>query len=883
MQIKLSSLGLTLAILLGGCEVQSTHSPTPSKLQQVELDQLANTLQIKKQVLENRYKDCNNQAATAHDAGQCMLMRIEVTPKIDLANSDWAIYFSLVDPLKVITQSEGLNVEHINGDLHKILPSQDFNGFEAGKSLSVEFIARGHYLTDAEFMPNFYIASEGLQAKDIVSTKAGIDPETGLETRPYAVPLGFADQVFYRSANDKTPKATSSYLYDKYADVTKNTAHVDTGIIPTPSKVVQNRSAQRFDLSQGLTFNLTGIKRDAIDAAINRLAVLGATESANGSAVNIQIDTLLTEPESYQLVVSAQSIDIKAADKAGAFYALSSVASLITIGQTSIAQINIEDSPRFGFRGVHVDVARNFHSKAFILKLMTQMSAYKMNKLHLHLGDDEGWRLEIKGLPELTEVGAKRCHDPEETTCLLAQLGAGSTGEGEVNGYYSISDYQEILRAATANHIQVIPSFDMPGHSRAAIKSMEARYKNRMAQGDEAGAKQYLLTDFEDQTQYESIQFYTDNTLNVCMESTYDFIEKIMVEMKQVHLAAGQPLTRYHIGADETAGAWKDSPICRNFMQNNTLGINTVEQLGGYFIERVSNLLADLDIEVAGWNDGMGHTNPANMPKVVQSNAWGVLPWGGHAAAHKQVNQNWQVVVSTPDALYFDFPYEPDPMEAGYTWASRHISTRRVFEFQPENLPIHAEFWQGPEENNYQIDDREQRDDAGNVTHSPIKKGLRFAGMQGHIWSETIRSDSQTEYQLFPRLLAVAERAWHQAEWEVPYNHQGALFNQSSGVFTAELRKQRDNEFVHFANLLGQKELNKLDLANVAYRVPTVGAKVIAGKLHANLIYPGLTIEYKTDNGNWQQYQQPIAVEGDIQVRAVAADGQRKGRTIQVQ
>jgi hexosaminidase len=161
------------------------------------------------------------------------------------------------------------------------------------------------------------------------------------------------------------------------------------------------------------------------------------------------------------------------------------------------------------FRGLHVDVARNFHSKAEILAILDQMAAYKLNRLHLHLADDEGWRVEIAGLPELTTIGSRRCHDLAERTCLLPQLGAGPDPSAPVNGFYSRADYIEIVRAAQARHIQVIPSFDMPGHSRAAIKAMEARAARLRAEGKpEAEAGRYLLSEAGNASVYSSIQHY---------------------------------------------------------------------------------------------------------------------------------------------------------------------------------------------------------------------------------------------------------------------------------------------------------------------------------------------------------------------------------------
>ena len=192
------------------------------------------------------------------------------------------------------------------------------------------------------------------------------------------------------------------------------------------------------------------------------------------------------EPEAYRLSMQREGIDVAATSAAGARYALESLAQQAAHENRSIRPLKIEDSPRFGFRGLHIDLARNFHSKAEVLKVIEQMGRYKLNKLHLHLGDDEGWRLEIAQFPELTEVGAYRCFDPSETRCLLPQLGSGPDRDTPVNGYLTRADYIEILKAAKARGIEVIPSFDMPGHSRAAIHSMEARYRRLMALGRKA-------------------------------------------------------------------------------------------------------------------------------------------------------------------------------------------------------------------------------------------------------------------------------------------------------------------------------------------------------------------------------------------------------------
>ncbi|NTS78520.1 carbohydate-binding domain-containing protein [Catenovulum sp. SM1970] len=885
--MKKTLISLALSCSLMGCNVaneSSVQSQSQLTINQVQLDQLAETLVVNYTVLSNQNGNCKpagSQASKADEA--CYLVRVELTSQQDISANDWAIYFSQVDPLKMPANDE-LKVEHVNGDLHTVSPGINYQGLKAGKTTAIEFVVRNYHITEAEYMPNFYIAAKGLKAKTIQSTIALADDETGLELLPFAGELNNYAKTFGRGSEDKTARATSGHLFDKYQSLTLDESVLTTGLIPQPSYIKVN-SADSLDISQGLNFVAKGINLKHIEAAQQRLASIGIKQNQQG--INVELSPIRDKRKrnkgSYQLFIEADKIRILAADNEGAANAVNSIAGLIQVGKASLPLVTILDEPRYEFRGIHIDVSRNFHSKQFILDLMDQMAAYKLNKLHLHLGDDEGWRLEIKDLPELTDIGSKRCHDLTEQTCLIPQLGSGPDGNTHLDGYYSIEDYKEILTAANARHIQVIPSFDMPGHSRAVIKAMEARYNKFIAQGNEEEAKRYLLTDFDDKTEYESIQFYNDNTINVCMDSAYAFLDKVMDEMKAVHLAANQPLTVYHIGADETAGAWKESPVCKALMAEQ--GIEKAEQLGSYFIERVSQLLAEKDIQVAGWSDGMGHTRSEKMPQSVQSNSWGVLPWEGHVGAHKQANLGWDLVLSTPDTLYFDFPYEADPKEAGYSWASRHVSTYKVFQFMPDNLPIHAEMWVGPDGKPFEINDTVQKDKEGNITHRPLAKDKRFIGIQGQLWSETIRSDESAEYQIFPRFLAMAERAWYKADWEVPYNYQGAIYNRESGVFNSELQQKQQQDWNRFANVLSQKELAKLEIADIFYRVPTVGAKIHDGKLHANIALPGLAIEYRINEQAWQTYTQPVAIadKAIVEVRANSQSNGRKGRTIVVE
>jgi hexosaminidase len=145
-----------------------------------------------------------------------------------------------------------------------------------------------------------------------------------------------------------------------------------------------------------------------------------------------------------------------------------------------------------------------------------------------------------------------------------------------------------------------------------------------------------------------------------------------------------------------------------------------------------------------------------------------------------------------------------------------------------------------------------------------------------------VRSDEQAEYMIYPRLLALAERAWHQASWQVPYKAKGDTFSKESNAFTHKLRQVRDKQWLAFSHAIGEKELAKLDLAGVFYRVPTVGAKIELGILSANSAIKGLPIEYKVQGEHWKAYQTPVKVNAAVEVRARTFDQKRAGRAMPV-
>ncbi len=849
------TLALLAALLVGPVA-------NAASLDQASLDRFAAQLQVRYAVLDNRPADCGQD--------ECFLSQLSLVAPEGQAAGDWALYFSMEAKLLAVG-SDQVAIRHVNGDLYELRPTAGFKGLAPGQPLSIPLRSEGTQVTRFYMMPNEYLVSGDLAPRIIDSTRPRIDPETGLESSPFVQPFTDEARLAGRSATDLTRWPTAARLYDdNLRHGAAKASPFATAILPTPVSMRVDPKGRRLDLGRGVRVETRGLARADIAAALADLAISGVVEAPKGRALRVILVPDLKKPTgAYSLRISPRGVTVRAADTEGASNALYSLAALIDANHGG-PQAVVEDAPRFAFRGLLIDVARNFHDKAEILALLDQMARYKLNRLHLHLADDQGWRLEIPGLPELTELGSRRCHDLTESHCLLPQLGSGPAADSAANGYFTTADYVEIVRAAQARHIEVIPALDLPGHSRAAIKAMELRAARLTALGDSAGAARYRLSDPADTSVYRSVQGFTDNTINVCLESSYAFEEKVIDEIARMHVAAGQPLARYHIGGDETPGAWTGSPACQDLSRRTGQPIGS---LGARFIERVAGSLAKRGVMPAAWSDGMAEVKAENMPAAVQSNSWEMLFDAGVATPHHQANQpGWQLVLSTPDVTYFDHPYSPDPEERGNGWAARDLETRKAFEFMPENLPAHAEVWTDGGARPAAIVDAE-----------PLKPGVRFAGVQAQLFSEMIHSDAQVDYMLFPRLVAFADRAWHQADWEIPYDSAGGRHDQSTGRWTPALVERRDADWRAFAGQLGARELPRLDKAGIRYRVPPAGARIVDGKLRANVSIPGLPIEYRTVGGDWTAYAGEVAVTGPVEVRARSADGSRAGRATTVE
>ncbi|WP_145592648.1 beta-N-acetylhexosaminidase [Yersinia bercovieri] len=854
------------------------------------VDQLS-TLKVNYKVLDNRAGengvDC---AKLGADWASCNQVMITLTNTGDeIKSRDWAIYFHSIRQILTVDNDQ-FSITHLTGDLHKIEPTAKFAGFPANQAVEIPITGEYWQLFATDFMPRWYATSGDAKPKVLKST----DTE---DINEYLTQ--FTGDQWKRTKDDNNVLMTPESRFVKNEAVkTLTAANLRGQIIPTPMEVKIH--PQDVNLSQGVALDLSALPKPAAEVVQQRFELLGLKLNATGFPIKTSIQPAVFKGDlavsgAYELKIGDKGAQVIGFDPSGVFYGLQSILSLVpTDGSQKIATLDAKDAPRFEYRGLFLDVGRNFKTKEAVLRLLDQMAAYKLNKFHFHLSDDEGWRIEIPGLPELTDVGSKRCHDLTENSCLLPQLGSGPDSSNLGSGHFTRDDYIEILKYAQARQIDVIPEIDMPAHARAAVVSMEARYNNLMKQGKEKEANEFRLLDPTDDSNTTSVQFYERKSyLNPCLDSSKRFVDKVIGEMAQMHKEAGMPLTTWHFGGDEAKnirlGAgfqdkngpiepgkgiidksvedkpWAKSQVCQEMVKQGK--VQDVEHLSSYFAIEVSKLVNAHGIEkMQAWQDGLKDAKDAKefATKRVGVNFWDTLFWGGADSINDWANKGYEVVASNPDYVYFDMPYEVNPSERGYYWATRFNDEEKVFSFAPDNMPQNAET----------SVDR----DGNHFSAKSDKPWPGVHGISGQSWNETVRTDEQMEYMIFPRALPLAERAWHRASWEQDYQADREYRGGETHLVDT---KALDTDWQRFANIMGQRELAKLDKAGIAYRLPVPGARVVAGQLEANISLPGLIIQYSTDGGKqWQQYDTKVKpkVSGDVMIRSTSPDGKRHSR-----
>lgn len=533
----------------------------------------------------------------------------------------------------------------------------------------------------------------------------------------------------------------------------------------------------------------------------------------------------------YAMAFHEDCLEIACSDREGAF---SSVATLISILENgpgdSLSLFEVYDYPDMEHRGAMVDVARNFTGKKDLLLLLDELSRFKVNRLHFHFCDDEGWRIEIAELPELTEVGAFHLPD-DEPLALLPSYNGIVDGESSADGFYTEEDFVEILRHAADRGISIIPEIESPGHARAAIVAMRKR-------GD------LRLDDPDDRSVYYSAQAYTDNVMNVASENTYHFMEVVISALERMYDKAGVPFVNLHIGGDEVpAGAWEGSPAVAAFMESE--GIGTIRDLKTYFVMRMAKICKDHGLKMSGWQEMPLHINrdlDAELQEVFGfANCWNTVPeWGDDEIPYHLANLGYGVVLSNVCNAYCDLAYTLNRDEPGLNWAGT-VNLEKAFALRPYDSYRSARYTVGG-----------ARTENTGEGKEPLLRPEMIKGVQTQLFAETVRSFDDVTYMMFPKSLGVFERGWNS--------------------YPAFGEEEFYHHFSKFSSIIYGNYMPRWQSFGFACHIGQPGLKIEDGMLYANSQYPSVVIRYTLDGSEPSDkspiWTEPVPIEGAKVIKA---------------
>ena len=427
-------------------------------------------------------------------------------------------------------------------------------------------------------------------------------------------------------------------------------------VIPVPLKMEQGTGCFLLSENTKLYINLQGLEAQLLENCLQALPV-HLKKGKKKDTQNI-LSLLITEknhqlpsPESYTLSVTPQQILIRATSGAGLFYGMQTLLQLAQpsgAGSYSIASVEIEDTPRFAYRGLMLDVSRHFSTKEFIKKQIDALAYYKINRLHLHLTDAAGWRLEIKKYPLLTEFAAWRTDPTWKQWWNGGRKYVRFDAPGAYGGYYTQDDIREILEYARQHYITVIPEIEMPSHSEEVL----AAYPQLSCSGEP----------------YKNSDFCVGN------EETFTFLENVLTEVMELF-----PSEYIHIGGDEAGkSAWKTCPKCQKRMTDEHLA--NVDELQSYLIHRIEKFLNNHGRHLLGWDE--------ILQGGIAPNAT-VMSWRGEEGGIAAVTSGHRAIM-TPGAYcyldsYQDAPYSQPEAIGGY------LPLKKVYSYNPVPASLTAE------------------------------------------------------------------------------------------------------------------------------------------------------------------------------------------------
>ncbi|SFQ29910.1 hexosaminidase [Pseudarcicella hirudinis] len=439
--------------------------------------------------------------------------------------------------------------------------------------------------------------------------------------------------------------------YGTFAQHSQNTVFP---IIPRPASLVPSDEHFQLNKSTAIFVSRQSLQpsADLLKQAISHLGHFAVLSSENKKENVISLETDATEvpeKEGYFLRISQNKVEITGHDEAGVFYGIQSLIQLLYLNQSSSAGLQlpgcaVKDSPRFSYRGLHLDVGRNFFPVSFIRKYIDLLSFYKFNTFHWHLTEDQGWRIEIKKYPELQSVSAFR-----DETIIGHKKDSPHRFDGKkYGGFYTQQEVKEVVEYARSKYVTIIPEIEMPGHAMAAL----AAYPNLGCTGGP----------------YKTATFWGvfDDVFCAGNDSTFHFLEDVLSEVLALF-----PSKYIHIGGDECPKTqWKICPKCQKRMKDEHL--KDEHELQSYFIRRMEKYLNSKQREIIGWDEIL---EGGLSPKAT------VMSWRGEEGGIAAAQQKHDVIMSPESHLYLDYYQSLNPNEP--IAAGGFTPLKKVYDYDP--------------------------------------------------------------------------------------------------------------------------------------------------------------------------------------------------------
>lgn len=497
-------------------------------------------------------------------------------------------------------------------------------------------------------------------------------------------------------------------------------ANAQTNIIPKPAELTTQQGSFLINAKTKLVVKDPTVQHSAnflnefLQDIYGFKLAIAKTTSANSIELGVT-KTADAKQGAYQFQSSKNGVKINGANPEGVFYGVQTLIQLLPAEKATslnIPLVQVKDEPRFGYRGMHLDVGRHYFPVAYIKKYIDYIALHKMNYFHWHLTEDQGWRIEIKKYPKLTSVGAYR-----NGTIIGRFPGTGNDNQ-RYGGFYTQDEIKDVVKYAATRYVTIIPEIEMPGHASAAI----AAYPELSAFPNESTTFP-PKTVWAGSTEGKQVQqtWGVFNDVFSPSEKTFKFLEDVIDEVIALF-----PAPYIHIGGDESPkDNWKRSEFAQQLIKEK--GLKDEHELQSYFIQRMEKYINGKGKKIIGWDEILEGGLAPNAT---------VMSWRGEAGGIEAAKQKHDVIMTPTTYVYLD--YSQTKAEDSVTIGG-YIPLKKVYNYEPIPAELTAD------EHKYVL------------------------GAQANIWTEYVKNSRKLEYMIFPRMTALSEVLWSKKEhknWE---------------------------------------------------------------------------------------------------------------------